>query len=275
MHRKRCVLVVLMMVSSVVAACSTAPPDDAAVTPEVADIEATPPAEDVSEPEPAEDDAAGPFGDARDDGGSDARDDAPEEAADAPGGGDDAGEAADGTDRGDNDASDADAGDGSHTADGDPYAIPEDGIDEAYVERVLNALFEVNREALQLTLDSEPGGLAPLEAEEMIRSIYEPPYASIALQSLNQLSASSEGRGVFREPPGPVVGEVVQIEQLSEECIIAEATTDFEQVLLDAPEARTNYYAMQHQGSTEHYEASPIGWKIVDASISSAAELEC
>jgi hypothetical protein len=273
MHRKR-VLVGLMMVSSVVAACSTAPPDEAAVTAEVADLEATPPAEDVSEPEPAEDDGAAPFGDARDDGGSDTRDDAPEEASDGSGS-DDAEEAADGTDRGANDAPDPDADDGSPTADGDPYAIPEDGIDEAYVERVLNAIFEVNREALQLTLDSEPGGLAPFEAEEIIRSIYEPPYATSALMALNGIARDVNQRGLFRQPLGSVNARVDQIVASGSDCVIAVQVLDFGPVLHDAPRPSEEYVLLRRHSSGDSLHLNPTPFVVVDASDRSADDLQC
>jgi hypothetical protein len=286
MHRKR-VLVGLMMVSSVVAACSTAPPDEAAVTAEVADLEATPPAEDVSEPEPAEDDGAAPFGDARDDGGSDARDDAPEEASDGSGS-DDAEEAADGTDRGANDASDPDADDGSPTADGDPYAddgsptadgdpyaIPEDGIDEAYVERVLNAIFEVNREALQLTLDSEPGGLAPFEAEEMIRSIYGPDYGRRQLHSLHDISRSAEQRDLFVKPLGSYQVSVTHLIDDDPKCVRVRRAMDFANVLVDPPSVRQDYVALRYQGDTSQNTGNPTPYLLFDANIDDPERLSC
>jgi hypothetical protein len=273
MHRKR-VLVGLMMVSSVVAACSTAPPDEAAVTAEVADLEATPPAEDVSEPEPAEDDGAAPFGDARDDGGSDARDDAPEEASDGSGS-DDAEEAADGTDRGANDASDPDADDGSPTADGDPYAIPEDGIDEAYVERVLNAIFEVNREALQLTLDSEPGGLVPFEAEELLLAIYGADYAALQHAELAEINASAEMRSLFFEAPGPVVNEIRQIVDSSDECIVVSREADFTNVLVEPPGVIDDYLQLESIPDGEHNADNPSNWQIVRGSLDETEEMIC
>jgi hypothetical protein len=92
------------------------------------------------------------------------------------------------------------ADDDTEPADGDPYAIPEDGIDEAYVERVLNAIFEVNREALAITLESEPGGLVPFEAEELSRAIYGESYGAIQYRELSEIAGSQAMREQFRKP---------------------------------------------------------------------------
>jgi hypothetical protein len=168
------------------------------------------------------------------------------------------------------------ADDDTEPADGDPYAIPEDGIDEAYVERVLNAIFEVNREALAITLESEPGGLAPFEAEERLRAIYGGSYGARQLASLNQIASAPDQRGLFRSPAGPVVIEVSELLDGDESCIKVSRVADFGEVLVDPGEPREDYVALAPKtditGSTSH---NPTPWILVDANIDAPERLAC
>jgi hypothetical protein len=168
------------------------------------------------------------------------------------------------------------ADDATETADGDPYAIPEDGIDEAYVERVLNAIFEVNREALALTLDSEPGGLAPFEAEERLRAIYGGEYGARQLVSLNEIASSAEQRAIFRETTGAVAVRVLEVLDDGPSCLKVQRTSDFGAVLLEPGEPRHDYVALAPRPHEDMFRRhNPTPWILMDANIDAPERLEC
>jgi hypothetical protein len=168
------------------------------------------------------------------------------------------------------------ADDVAETAEGDPYAIPEDGIDEAYVERVLNAIFEVNREALAITLESEPGGLAPFEAEERLRAIYGGTYGAAAYTSLNNIAADAEGQARFRSPPGSVSIEVVEVLSADEDCVKTLQEFDFSQVIAEAPPVTREYLAIAAKSEDlDPKGLNPTPWVVVDASNASSDGLAC
>jgi hypothetical protein len=168
------------------------------------------------------------------------------------------------------------ADDDTEPADGDPYAIPEDGIDEEYVERVLNAIFEVNREALEITLESEPGGLAPFEAEERLRAIYGGTYGAASLVGYNELASSGAQRDVFVQAPGAVTSRVEQVIAADSRCIIAEHSLDFSLVLREPGQPRTEYVALAWKDPETDPEAlNPTPWVVVAADSGAADGLEC
>jgi hypothetical protein len=234
---------VALATAMLVAACSGASDE----TPEVADIE--------------ELDASGGTEEAEDDASADA------EGTEV---------AEDDVDADEPDQSTEPADDGTGTADGDPYAIPEDGIDEEYVERVLNAIFEVNREALALTLESEPGGLAPFEAEERLRAIYGGSYGARQLATLNQVSFSEAERSIFADPPGALRATVTDLVSEDPGCVIARRVSDFSRVLKAPPESRDGYVALAPKpvGSDPNH-LNPTPWVISGGRIDSPETLTC
>jgi hypothetical protein len=155
----------------------------------------------------------------------------------------------------------------------DPYAIPEDGIDEAYVERVLEAIFEVNREALALTLESEVGDLAPFEAEERLQSIFAGEYGARQVASLHEVAASSSRREVFLEPPGRVRTEVTRVARNDEDCVVVERRSDFSDVLVDPPEPRKGYLALAPRNEVADHNPTP--WVLVDGSVDTSRDVGC
>jgi hypothetical protein len=168
------------------------------------------------------------------------------------------------------------ADDDTEPADGDPYAIPEDGIDEAYVERVLNAIFEVNREALAITLESEPGGLAPFEAEERLRAIYGGTYGAASLVGYNEIASSEAQRDVFVQAPGAVTSLVEEVVAADSRCIIARHSIDFTSVLREPGQPRTEYVALASKDPEKDPEAlNPTPWVLVAADSGAADGLEC
>jgi hypothetical protein len=166
------------------------------------------------------------------------------------------------------------ADDATETADSDPYAIPEDGIDEAYVERVLNAIFEVNREALALTLDSEPG-VVPFEAEELSRSIYDGSYGSIQYRELSAIAESEPARAQFQNPPGSLETEVIRLHRAEAECIVVERTSHFDTVLVEQGHELTDVLALRRLSAYEASAANPTRWQIVDGSFDGPEDVSC
>jgi hypothetical protein len=166
--------------------------------------------------------------------------------------------------------------DAPETADGDPYAIPEDGIDEAYVKRVLNAILDVNRQALTITLDSEPGGLIPFEAEERLRAIYGHAYGAAAYRSLSEIAGDANRRSDFRNPPGAVSVAVVDIIDVAIDCLTVELEMDFSNVVSGSSSPRTEYLALAPR-SIDHEPNvhNPTPWVVADGDMTSVDGLSC
>jgi hypothetical protein len=158
----------------------------------------------------------------------------------------------------------------------DPYAIPEDGIDEAYVEKVLEAIFEVNREALELTLATEVGDLAPFEAEQRFRAIYGGAYGAHQMSTLYQVAGSQSLRSQFRDPVGRVRVTDVQVLDATSECVVARRTLDFSDVLQEPGAAIIEFVALSLQVPDGEMDwLNPTPWRVTDASIDSADTLQC
>jgi hypothetical protein len=158
----------------------------------------------------------------------------------------------------------------------DPYAIPEDGIDEAYVERVLEAIYEVNREALAMTLESELGGLAPFEAEELMRAIYGGEYGAHQASTLHQVAGTEALRERFRNPVGQVEVSDIRIVESSAECVLAQRTSDFSAALLEPDEPITEFVALSIKPEdVDPAGLNPTPWRVTDANIDSSDALQC
>jgi hypothetical protein len=157
----------------------------------------------------------------------------------------------------------------------DPYAIPEDGIDEAYVERVLEAIYEVNREALAMTLESE-SGILPAEAEDRLRAIYAGAYGARQYASLNEIAQDAQTRAMFREPPGSLRIEVAQLVDVGPKCLIVERIASFDEVLVDPPPVRRDYIALTARpGEAVERNLNPTPWVLADAAIDDPELLSC
>jgi hypothetical protein len=157
----------------------------------------------------------------------------------------------------------------------DPYAIPEDGIDEVYVERVLEAIYKVNREALVLTLDAEPG-LVPVEAESRLRSIYGSAYGALQYQALSEVANSQDLRDSFRDPAGPLASEVLEVVDVDSACITIRVRDDFAAVLREPPEQSEGFLALAlREADSDSRGTNPTPWVIVDGALNSAEGMSC
>lgn len=189
-------------------------------------------------------------------------------------GSEDAATAAEGSSDGEETGSDDDGDEGA-AADEDPYAIPEEGIDEAYMERVLEAIYEVNREALELTLNAEPG-LVPELAESRLRSIYQGSYGARQYQALAEVANSQDLRNAFLEPLGSLNSKKLQLLDDNPDCIRIKVQDDFSAVLIDPPPPSDGYLAIAPKADDRDPDGlNPAPWVIADGDQASAESLSC
>lgn len=101
------------------------------------------------------------------------------------------------------------------TTEPDPYAIP-DTIDEAYVERVMNALYGVLGDATRLSM--EVNGTPP-EVLERIIAVYTNEADDDYLKAATDRLLNNFGG--FERPPGDSTADVTEVLAGSEQCILA------------------------------------------------------
>ncbi len=112
------------------------------------------------------------------------------------------------------------------SAPADPYAVPA-VIDEAYVNRVLAALDQVEGDATRSIVAA--GGLVP-DAGAKLRSIYNDPQLE---QQLNLLTKTDLGR--LKMPPGNRKTAVRRLVQARPTCILVDVTLDFSDLVNNPP----------------------------------------
>lgn len=111
----------------------------------------------------------------------------------------------------------------------DPFAVPAT-IDAAYVERVLNALYEIDAETTRLAL--EAGTVTP-QVRERIEAGNAPEEAEI--QSTLLEAALATGLPEVRRTPGPVTITVSRVLSATPTCVALVGTTDYSNVLVEPP----------------------------------------
>lgn len=104
-----------------------------------------------------------------------------------------------------------------------PDVIPEDVslITEEYVEQVLNALYEVSLEAVEL---ARAEGLVDQPSIERLESISSETYSVNAINSL--LNLSSTGFAGLRDELSPVRSDVQDVLEASRSCVFVEVSFD-------------------------------------------------
>lgn len=147
----------------------------------------------------------------------------------------------------------------------DPYAIP-DVIDEAYVNRVLAALDQIDGDVLRRVVAN--GGIDG-EVPKMLRVIYNDPQYEIELESLRSLL----GRGLsnFKSPPGNRNTVVSRLVTARDDCIFLEADTDFSEVLRveppDVPGEVELFALRPTQAGADPSRRNPTPWSIGHAEV--------
>lgn len=152
----------------------------------------------------------------------------------------------------------------------DPYAIPE-VIDEAYVNRVLAALDQIDGDVLRRVVANE--GIDP-EVLKMLRAIYNDPQYEIELEGFRALL--SRGLGNFKSPPGNRKTIASRLITARRDCIFLEASTDFSEVLKaeppDASDEREVFTLRPTQEGANPNGLNPTSWSVVNAEVIGHAE---
>jgi hypothetical protein len=106
----------------------------------------------------------------------------------------------------------------------DPFAIPDDpaDIDEAYLQRVVDALYAVDAMATRKIVASR--ALSDAETR-FLRAIFLEEEYDQQVDGWQQTLA--RGPGMFRDPPGALAHDVTRLITVAPDCIYLEALRDF------------------------------------------------
>jgi len=144
----------------------------------------------------------------------------------------------------------------------DPYAVPA-AIDEAYVNRVLAALDQVDGEAVRtlvsvVQIDPRVG--------EILRSVYNDPQYGQDLEGLTKTDLSR-----LKVPPGNLTRTVSRLVEIRGNCIRAEVSIDYSQVAKSPPPRPTdevNSLTLRPtQPEADPTNLNPTPWSISDAQV--------
>lgn len=142
----------------------------------------------------------------------------------------------------------------------DPYAVPA-VIDEAYVNRVLAALDQINGDVVREVISSRS---VSIDSVERIRAVYNDPEFEVELNGLRRLLKNDLTR--FRDPPGNRKTVVRQINVARRDCVALEALVDFSEVVRDpAPAVGGEYEAITlrpTQPGADPQRLNPTGWSV-------------
>lgn len=105
------------------------------------------------------------------------------------------------------------------------YEIPE-VMDEVYVERVLNALYRVEGDALRLMV---PAKAVTPEAERLLRALYSDEYVQPLLESYR--AEAAQGFPTARNPVGDPTFNVSEVIAATPNCILVGGYSDLSQVV--------------------------------------------
>lgn len=147
----------------------------------------------------------------------------------------------------------------------DPYAIPE-VIDEAYVNRLLAALDQIDGDILRRVVASE--GI-DAEVPKMLRAIYNDPQYDEELEGIRRVL----GRGLeaFRRPPGNRKTTVERLVEARSDCVFFEARTDSSEVLkVVAPEPQGELELLTlrpKQKGADPSGVNPTPWSVANAEV--------
>lgn len=143
----------------------------------------------------------------------------------------------------------------------DPYAIPE-VIDEAYVNRVLAALDQIDGDSLR---DVVSKGAVSFESFERIRAIYNDPEYDQQSDGLRDLVKEDLGR--FKSPPGNRKTVVFRLPHVSPTCIVTNVRADFSEVVVSPPTTAPDEFQLlileRTQPGADPKRFNPTSWSIV------------
>jgi hypothetical protein len=151
----------------------------------------------------------------------------------------------------------------------DPYAVP-DEIDEAYVERVINAILEVQDEVLRGALEQEPGTSLEPELVELHFATTDGAERMQGLEELQGYIDDPDTRGGLLpvDQLGSTTAEVEYLHHVEpESCILLIAYWDRTPISSTAPareDSLTAFSLGRIDGSQERSAGNPTPWAMVD-----------
>lgn len=104
----------------------------------------------------------------------------------------------------------------------DRSAPPPDEVTEAYVQQVLEAIYEVEAEVIRREVTAAAAGATapPEEAVELLSTIYDGRQLVFALQDIGNDWADGELTDVFARTPAPSIVEVQDVMEVTDNCIL-------------------------------------------------------
>jgi len=151
------------------------------------------------------------------------------------------------------------------TAPADPYAIP-DTIDVAYVQRVIDKLYEIEAEAAaEIVANKE---LVPSAAEKL-RSIYAVDELNAQLRAWGDIVSGDELNS-FKNPPGPVEVSVVRIGTATATCVRVETLEDATPTAVSPQTPYSNFLRLIRAAPGQN----PTPWVIAEESLEAPADFD-
>lgn len=159
----------------------------------------------------------------------------------------------------------------SAPAPADPYAIPK-VIDEAYVNRVLAALDQIDGDVLRRVV-AEQG--IDGEVPKMLRAIYNGTQYEEELEGLRRVL--SRGLSNFKNPPGNRMTVVTRLIEVRADCVFMEARTDSSEVLKvvtpEPPDEVELFTLRPRDEGADPGRINPTPWSIANAEIIDRGEV--
>jgi hypothetical protein len=145
----------------------------------------------------------------------------------------------------------------STTAPVDPYAVPET-VDAAYVERVLNKLYEVVGDADRIAVERRS---VPPEVNDRLIAVYDPFISSSVVNGLTESALS--GFEPVLDPPGNRSVAIDDIREATSTCIMAHGTLDVSQRLKEPVDLGELVFDLRPLDATrDPHGYNPTGWVI-------------
>lgn len=143
------------------------------------------------------------------------------------------------------------------TGPADPYAIP-DTIDVAYVQRVIDKLYEIEAEAVRLIVAERE--LVPAAAERLA-AVFLQDELNAQLRNWGDLIPS--GLDDFRSDPGVVRTTINEVPNASTTCIFVDLTENFDDVAASpAPPGQTYLVLRPKAPAQDPASRNPTPWMI-------------
>ena len=159
----------------------------------------------------------------------------------------------------------------STTTPTDPYAVPA-VIDEAYVNRVLAALDQVEGDAVRTLVTTRMVGA---EAVKRLRAVYNDPQFQEERDGLIRSLATDLSE--YKNPPGNRRTTVLRLVTRDPNCILAEVNKDFSDVVRSSPPKPADEVDIltlrPTQGDGDPDNLNPTPWSIGNAEVVKVGQL--